>query len=181
MDRAARDKLIEDNLYLPRVVALSLRNHPGVRRMGLEEAVSIGNLALVRAARSESWDPAKGSGFDVYAWSAIRHAILNAATDQGPVHVPLYLRQQGHFAPLASSLRETVCTDHGAEALEAAELVGQLLAELPSTSRAYVEARYLEERDHTELMHELGISRQALFSRQRRAMRQMREILTARG
>ncbi len=68
------------NVPLVRYVVRSLRKHGGVRRLGFDEAIAVGCLALVKAARrydrSRSYD---AKGFAAYACVAIRQAIYQAA------------------------------------------------------------------------------------------------------
>jgi RNA polymerase sigma factor (sigma-70 family) len=86
-----QSRLPEDNLGLVfLVVSRLLAKNPVVRRLGKDEAVSAGNVGLVKACNSHRFDPARGR-FSTFACQAIRREILQHATQYAaPVRVPSY-------------------------------------------------------------------------------------------
>lgn len=90
-DRHAAERLVTANL---RFVISYVKRYRG-RGLQLAELVSIGNFGLLMAARK--FDPDKGVKFISYAVWYIRHAVLQALTEQTrPVRIPLHVNRK-HF------------------------------------------------------------------------------------
>lgn len=63
------------------------RRYPAVRRwLGMDEAVGVGMLALMKAA--QAFDPERGYTFATYATNAIAKEICKAARHQGVIAIP---------------------------------------------------------------------------------------------
>jgi RNA polymerase sigma factor (sigma-70 family) len=77
-DRAARDRLVEEELYLVRGIAARYRNCG----LPVEDLVQEGALGLLEAV--DRFDPDRGS-FESYARFRVRRAITNALTEQARV------------------------------------------------------------------------------------------------
>ena len=73
MDKAI-EQLIQDHLYLPRVVAAKYKNHG----LDYEDLVQEGNIGLIKAA--ERFDTERGVKFSTYANIWVRQAIFEAIT-----------------------------------------------------------------------------------------------------
>lgn len=89
---AERDALVVQWQYLPRFVVGKMDDMLIIRKLSVEDAVSVGYLALIRAA--EMWDEtfrtAKGRPvlFKTYAVTSIKRRILHAANGNGLIHTP---------------------------------------------------------------------------------------------
>src|SRR4051794_20459050 len=81
-----RNALVLQHRYLPRYVAGRLAHHPAVRRLGPEEAESLGYLALLRAA--ELYDPARGATFCTYAYQCVARALTRGGRVDSLIRVP---------------------------------------------------------------------------------------------
>lgn len=85
-----RQALIAEHSPLTHWMAQRLRLHPVVRRLGVEEAASIGMLALVNAV--DLFDPTRRVKFSSYASIAIHRKIVSAGRQESLlIAIPAYL------------------------------------------------------------------------------------------
>ncbi len=74
MDDAARAKLVEQHLDLPRRAAAMI--YPRVRdHLEFDELVALGNTGLAEAATR--YDPTRGASFNTFAWYRVQGAIID--------------------------------------------------------------------------------------------------------
>ncbi len=125
-----------------------------VRRVGFDEAVAAGNLALVRASRS--W-PGDGD-FRSYAAVTVRHAVIQALHLEGLIHFPRNVfgarssqerRDAANRAHHVGHLEYDVAArrpdeDDGSAAERAADRAHRLLAALPERQGRALRLHYLD-------------------------------------
>lgn len=190
--RPTRDQnLALSELRLPRQVLYTLWHLRDVRRLGVEDALGEGYLALVKAARA--WQGEMGKRFRGYAWVSVERAILGAAFAQvSVVRVPRYLVALPHEDPLrilAEKARHI--TSLGVGAAHSGELWerGDESAPLhhPSLKRALRQLTPRERQVVRWVIHQgtsfravgrkLGVSRQRVRQILRRALTRLRQVL----
>lgn len=90
---AARNELVERWLWLVYLTAGRLSAAPGPAPMTLADMVQEGACGLMGAV--ERYDARRGGAFGMYAYFAIKHAILRAAENQrGPVRLPVHVHNK---------------------------------------------------------------------------------------
>lgn len=82
-----RNALVEQNLGIVHFVVGRLQQWPAVRRLGVDEALSVGFEALLEIAGR--YDPSKGWPFSTGAFSHVRRRVLQAAFRAVRQPVPL--------------------------------------------------------------------------------------------
>lgn len=173
------EQLIVEHIDLPTVVYHRLRHHSQIAFLGREEAVSAGNVALVRCAQAANLNPAT---FRNYAWRAIARALFEAAAESGPVRVPACASARGvpipHTAPLdviqpsyAAGQMETLIRTEDAAAVRAA------VDQLPPDWRDVIELRYFEDMTLEAVAIELHVSPQAVAQREQKALARLKGLL----
>ncbi len=84
---AERNVLVEQWMGLPKhVVHKKLQGHPVIKSIGVDDAVSIGTLALIRAA--ELWEPDRNILFKTYAMQSIINRIFQERMSGNLIRVP---------------------------------------------------------------------------------------------
>ena len=79
-------KLIEDHLYLPKVIASRYR----CKGLDYEDLVQEGNIGLIKAV--ERFDPGREVQFSTYAYFWVRQAVLDAITTKSrTVRLPAHI------------------------------------------------------------------------------------------
>lgn len=98
-----RNALVVQFIHLPAHVYLKLMNRSSVFRLGRQEAINYGNVALVHAA--DHWDPSKGTAFISYAYTCILKEIVARALEfHTIIRIPLTRKQN----PRAYQLKEKI-------------------------------------------------------------------------
>lgn len=156
-----RNALIVEWQYLPRWVAKQCikKGHPGVTRMGLEDAADAGMFGLIRAA--ELWDERRGILFKTYAVASIWAALTRNALHQNVIHIPSCSRREtatasrkhaalqaerihriDQFSIMAKLLDRRPSPLECASTSEDAERVNRLLARLPARTRKAIQLKF---------------------------------------
>jgi len=81
-----RNALVTQWQYLPRYAANRLERRAHLGKLSHDDAMGIGQLALLRAA--ELWNPERGILFKTYAIAAIIRRVRNVAREENVIHVP---------------------------------------------------------------------------------------------
>lgn len=167
---AARNVLIEQWKDLPGfVVFKKMRNSNHVKKLGTDEAVQVGFLALVRAA--ELWDESRNIKFNTYAVRSIMVNVIMAGLADGVIHIPHHLagpagrkyryrreaeaaRRFAEFPDWLSSSSSTVEKDYG-EVLAA-------VSRLPEKLAFVVRRRAIDGAVLAQIGGELGVSKERI-------------------
>lgn len=194
----ARHRLVEGNQSL--VLFLALKCHTGFQRVGLEDLIQEGNLALLEAAEQ---CPYRGETFSGYASLAIRRGFTKARCHDWPLYLSrdvlsaLYKRGEVHNNVLlhacsldrpversddemlaAPPLILTTTTDDR----EKSALVEALLAGLTERQRQVLYLRYgldpadQREWSHVEIAQHLGIPESSVTQTLKRALAACRRL-----
>jgi RNA polymerase sigma factor for flagellar operon FliA len=155
-----------------------------VGTMEREDLMSWGMIGLVQAARA--WDPARSSSFSTMACLAIERAIIRGVNrewrpDEARATVSLdaaLFEEEGNdrFVDLLAGdedVEERILTS------ETGLTVRQALAELPEDQRELLERHYFQDEAVRDIAREMGVSRQAIYLREKLALRHLREKLGA--
>ncbi len=180
------DRLVQENHRLVEYEVSRYLKRYAVPGMERDDLVSWGLLGLVHAARV--WDPARGA-FSTIACRAIEWMLRRGAAREGranrvaaSVSLDDFLASEeadGQHARFADRLEaaQDVERDHLEGVAQAA--VRSAIAALPPLERRLIERHFFEEVPIARIAAELGVSRQSLAERQRKALRQLRTTLDA--
>jgi RNA polymerase sigma factor (sigma-70 family) len=185
MRRSERDVelLVRENLRLVQYQVNRYLQRYYVGNMDREDLVSWGMIGLVHAARA--WDPERAASFSTLACRAIERMIIRGVRrewkpEQAAATVSLDELISGEephnrfVDRLAGS--QNVEGDYLEDETRAA--VRSAVARLSPSQRRLIERHYYEEVPVAALAEELGVSRQGVYLRQRRALRQLRAALS---
>lgn len=178
------EQLVHENEKLVQLQVNRYLKRHSVRGMEREDLVAWGLMGLVQAARV--WDPARGA-FSTVACQAIDWMLMRGARrewqpQKAGVTVSLDEllspedadgQQERFVERLAAG--EDVERDHLASEAQAA--VRSAVAALPPIERRLIERHFFEDVPIARVADELGVSRQSVGERQRRALRQLRMTL----
>jgi RNA polymerase sigma factor for flagellar operon FliA len=155
-----------------------------VGTMEREDLISWGMIGLVQAARA--WDPSRSRSFSTMACLAIERAIIRGVNrewrpDEARATVSL---DAGPFEEEGSErFVDFLQGDENVEAQILASDTGmavrQALAELPEDQRELIERHYLHDEAVRDIAREMGVTRQAIYLREKLALRHLREKLGA--
>jgi RNA polymerase sigma factor FliA len=158
-----------------------------VGNMEREDLISWGMIGLVQAARA--WDPERAAAFSTLACKAIERMIIRGVRrewkpEQAAATVSLDDPMMG--VETAGNQERFVDLLAAAQNVEGELLSGETraavrsaVAELPAPQRRLIERHYYEEVPVARLAEEFGVSRQGIYMRQRRALRQLRAVLSS--
>jgi RNA polymerase sigma factor (sigma-70 family) len=163
--------------------------HNARRRLDIKDLVQAGFIALIRAA--QKYDPARGAAsFRTYAIKAIRHAVVDEATQSYLIRVPRYVQrgknQEHRCRACAETAKrcEIIAEPPDKEAPEPKEKESfdrlyQALAQLDSAQREHLAKRFgldgLGGCTQAELARVEGKSRQSMRARDKVALKNLRE------
>lgn len=155
-----------------------------IRGMERDDLVSWGMMGLVQAARM--WDPGRGA-FSTVACRAIEWMLRRGVGRECRLERAVALlsldeimsgedpdSRHGRFVDRLEA-DEQVERDHLQGATQAA--VRSAVAELPPVERRLIERHFFEDVPIARVAAELGVSRQNLSQRQRKALRRLRTLL----
>jgi RNA polymerase sigma factor for flagellar operon FliA len=155
-----------------------------VGTMEREDLVSWGMIGLVQAARA--WDPARSGSFSTMACLAIERAIIRGVNrewrpDEARATVSLdaaMFEEEGNdrFVDLLAGDEDV---EERILSTETGMAVRQALAELPEDQRELLERHYLQDEAVRDIAREMGVTRQAIYLREKLALRRLREKLGA--
>lgn len=157
-----------------------------VGSMEREDLVSWGMIGLVQAARA--WDPARGGAFSTVACLAIDRAIVRGvnrewhpqeARDTVSLDAVLFDEAGQGGERYLDVMRAEEDVEERILASETRMTVRQALDELPADQRELLERHYLKEEPVREIARDLGVTRQAIYLREKLALRRLREKLGA--
>jgi RNA polymerase sigma factor (sigma-70 family) len=154
--------------------------------MESEDLVSWGMIGLLHAARA--WDPGRTASFPTLACRAIQRMIIRGVRrewkpEQAAATVSLdevMGAEEGAGAPVRFVHRMASGQNVEGELLvgERRAAVRAAVAALSGSERRLIERHYYQEVSITALAAELGVSRQGVYVRQRKALRQLRASLS---
>jgi RNA polymerase sigma factor for flagellar operon FliA len=155
-----------------------------VGTMEREDLISWGMIGLVQAARA--WDPSRSGSFSTMACLAIERAIIRGVNrewrpDEARATVSL---DAGLFDDAGEGSERFVDLLRGDEDVEGQILasetgltVREALAQLPEDQRELIERHYLRDEPVRDIAREMGVTRQAIYLREKLALRRLREKL----
>jgi RNA polymerase sporulation-specific sigma factor len=178
------ERLVRDNEKLVQYQVNRYLQRYAVRGMEREDLVSWGLMGLVQAARA--WDPDRGA-FSTVACTAIEWMLHRGVRREWKVEA----------TAVTVSLDELIAGEEAAgnqerfvdQLADESHLEGDLLADetraavrnavdgLPPLERRLIERHFFEEVPIAAVAAELGVSRQRLGERQRKALRHLRSAL----
>jgi RNA polymerase sigma factor (sigma-70 family) len=181
------ERLVRDHQKLVGFMVRRYLQRCFVGGMEREDLISWGMMGLLQAARA--WDPERARSFSTLACKAIERMILRGVSREW----------KPERAAATVSLDELVFAEEGAgsearfvdrladdQDLQRQFLDGEMqmmvrsaLQRLPASERRLIERRFYEETPVTELAEEMGLTRQGVYERQRRVLRQLRATLSA--
>jgi RNA polymerase sigma factor FliA len=180
------ERLVRENRRLVQYQVNRYLKRHAVRGMERDDLVSWGLLGLVQAARM--WDPERGA-FSTVACRAIEWMLQRGAGRECRAARAVALISLDELLsgeePVGQHERfldrlaadQHVERDHLEGATRAA--VRAAVAALPLCERRLIERHFFEGVPITQVAAELGVSRQCLAERQRKALRHLRAILDA--
>jgi RNA polymerase sigma factor for flagellar operon FliA len=155
-----------------------------VGSMEREDLISWGMIGLVQAARA--WDSTRSNSFSTMACLAIERAIIRGVNrewrpDEARATVSL---DAGLFEEGGEGSDRFVDLLAGSEdvekeilASETGMAVRQALAELPEEQRELLERHYFQDQAVRDIAREKGVTRQAIYLREKLALRSLRDKL----
>jgi RNA polymerase sigma factor (sigma-70 family) len=165
-------RLIEKWSGLPAHVARRLLCRADVQHLGMDEAVSAGNVGLVRAAAY--FDPAREVAFQSYAYTVIVRVIIRTAQAWRRGGANLSLDVQ--VTPDGLTLAEELAAPQG---LDLADVVDarDAVATLPDRDRFIIDRR-CHGATLAEVAGSVGVTRERVRQIEQKARRKLREALT---
>ncbi len=161
------DKLVTDNLDLPRIIYWELVDQGafGCRSLGQDDGAAYGNIGLVIAAKK--WNPnhPNGSNFRTYAKFWIVAYIRRAGIFITPL-VTLHSDVLDRIPDNQPSAQATVGNK---------EQVAGLLRILPKRLAGVLRKRYLDGCLQTEIANEMGVTRQRVEQLEKCAIARLRK------
>jgi RNA polymerase sigma factor FliA len=156
-----------------------------VGSMEREDLISWGMIGLVQAARA--WDPSRGTAFTTLACRAIERMIVRGVRrewrpDEARATVSLDANlSDDHSEEVRERFVDLLPADEDLEgqivASETGLTVRQALEELAPEQRDLLHRHYFEDEPVREIAQNLGLTRQAVYLREKLALRQLRQKL----
>jgi RNA polymerase sigma factor (sigma-70 family) len=188
MRRLERDveRLVHENQKLVHFQVNRYLQRYFVGDMEREDLVSWGMIGLVQAARA--WDPERAASFSTLACRAIERMIIRGVRrewkpERAAATVSLHEIISGEErAGAQERFVDLIAAEQNVEGefldSEARTAVRSAVAQLSPSQRRLIERHYYEDVPVARLAEELGVSRQGIYVRQRRALRQLRAALS---
>jgi RNA polymerase sigma factor FliA len=181
------EQLVREHQGLVRYMVERVRRRCFVGDMEHGDLISWGMLGLLQAARI--WDPERACSFSTLACVTIERRILRGVRREGkPEQAAARLSldelafEEGVGGPSARIVDQIAGNDDVEQQLlesETRTVVRSAVAQLPSPHRWLIERHFYEGIPIAELAEELGVSRQAVYGRQRKILGQLRDLLSA--
>jgi RNA polymerase sigma factor (sigma-70 family) len=181
------DRLVRDHEELVQYAVNRYLKRYFVGAMEREDIVSWGMMGLLCAARA--WDPARASSFTTLACMAIDRMIIRGVKrewkpEQAAVTVPLDALLMGEETEGRDDrFIDQLSSDQNLEQemldSETRAAVRSAVAALPAPQRRLIERHFFEGIPMTQIAHELGLSRQGAYLRQRLILDRLRAVLDA--
>lgn len=159
------------------------RYHVG--SMEREDLISWGMIGLVQAARA--WDPARSAAFSTIACKAIERMIIRGVSREwrpeearATVSLDAAISDETGEGTTERFLDQLPAGEDVEERIMVSETgltVRQALAELAPEQRELLERHYFADVPVREIARELGLTRQAIYLREKLALRQLRDKL----
>jgi RNA polymerase sigma factor (sigma-70 family) len=181
------ERLVRHNQGLVRYVVDRVLRRRSVGDMERDDLISWGMLGLLQAARI--WDPERACSFSTLASVVIERKILRAVRREGKperaaatLSLDELLFEEGTDRP-SVRLVDRIAGDQDVEQQfldsETRTVVRSAVEQLPPPHRRLIERHFYEGIPIAELAEEMGVSRQAVYGRQRKILRQLRDLLSA--
>jgi RNA polymerase sigma factor (sigma-70 family) len=179
------ERLVRENQKLVQYGVNRYLKRYFVGGMEREDLVSWGLIGLVSAARA--WDPERACSFSTLACTAIERMIHHGVRREWkPEQAAATVSLDG----LLCGAEEAVDTERFVDRVadeqdlerelldgESRAVVRRAVEDLPPAQRRLIERRFYEEVPIDRLSEDLGVSRQGVYLRQRKALRQLRTAL----
>jgi RNA polymerase sigma factor for flagellar operon FliA len=156
-----------------------------VGSMEREDLVSWGMIGLVQAARA--WDPERGHSFSTLACRAIERALVRGVRrewrpDEARATVSLDAAifdegSDGGEERFIELLRARDDVEDRIVAFETGSAVRAAMAALPPEHREVIRRHYFNDEPVRDIARDLGLTRQAVYLREKMALRQLRAAL----
>jgi RNA polymerase sigma factor (sigma-70 family) len=181
------ERLVRHNQGMVRYVVDRVLRRRSVGDMERDDLISWGMLGLLQAARI--WDPDRACSFSTLAFIAIERKILRAVRREGKperaaatLSLDELLFEEGTDRPSVRRL-DQIAGDQDVEQQlldsETRTVVRSAVEQLPPRHRRLIERHFYEGIPIAELAEEMGVSRQAVYGRQKKILRQLRDLLSA--
>jgi RNA polymerase sigma factor for flagellar operon FliA len=181
------ERLVRHHQGLVRYVVDRVLQRRSVGDMEREDLISWGMLGLLQAARI--WDPERACSFPTLASIVIERKILRGVRRDGkPEQAAATLSldelvfEEGAGGQPARFV-DQIAGDQDVEqqllTSETRTVVRSAVAQLPPPHQRLIERHFYEGIPIAELAEELGVSRQAVYVRQRKILGQLRDLLSA--
>jgi RNA polymerase sigma factor (sigma-70 family) len=158
-----------------------------VGSMERDDLVSWGMIGLVQAARA--WDPARGHSFSTLACRAIERSLVRGVRrewrpDEARSTVSLDATvfdgtDDGGEERFVELLRDPEDVEGRLLASETEITVRDAVAALSPEQQDVIRRHYFEEEPVRDIARDLGLTRQAVYLREKTALRQLRDTLGA--
>jgi len=183
---AEEEQLVRQNEGLVRwVVERVLRRH-FVGDMEREDLISWGMMGLLEAARR--WDPERAGSFSTLASLVIESRVLRGVNRDGkPVQAAATLSLDAlvleeEAGGQAVRFIDQMASDQDVERQvldsETRTVVRSALAQLPPPQRRLIERHFYEDTPIPKLAEEMGLTRQAVYAREKKILQQLRDLLS---
>jgi RNA polymerase sigma factor FliA len=179
------DQLVRQNEKLVDYMVNRYLKRYFVGSMEREDLISWGMIGLVQAARA--WDPARSAAFSTIACKAIERMIIRGVSrewrpDEARATVSL---DEAMFDSQSDSSQERFldllrAEDDVEEQIVSSETgltVRQALARLDPAQRDLLQRHYFDDEAVRDIAHDLGLTRQGVYLREKLALRQLRQQL----
>lgn len=167
-DRAARDKLIVNNMPLVYVVAAR-------HASALQDAVSVGCIGLIKAA--DSFDPERNLAFSTFAAKCIYNEIIMEARRLGKHRRELSLSAEGeNGVKYEDTLASPLSADAALETAEAREVLASALNSLPDRERGML-ALYAKGVAQAQIGRAFGVSQSYVSRLNGQSVKRLRRLL----
>jgi RNA polymerase sigma factor FliA len=181
------ERLVRENQKLVQYGVNRYLKRYFVAGMEREDLVSWGLIGLVNAARA--WDPERACSFSTLACTAIERMIHHGVCREWkPEQAAATVSLDGLLSGAEGAVDPERFVDRIADKQnlerelldgESRAAVRRAVEKLPPAQRRLIERRFYEEVPIAQLCEDLGVSRQAVYLRQREALRQLRAALAA--
>ena len=175
------EALVEQFRYLPAHVLARTRRPCSCTAEDLEDALQEGFLGLMRAA--ELWEPARGTKFGTYAFTAVQNRIIRYFRSVGLIRIPDHLWKDGpgqRPRRLGDDRFLLDIADDSADPAAVSDqalLLEQALAVLTTAERRLLERHYIKGETFASMGSRWGVTRQRIEQKVKAVLRKVRAEL----
>lgn len=188
-----RNRLVEQHLPLVKHIVGRMKNGWAVLKLGIHEALQVGNLSLIKAAAN--YDKAKGKSFMAHAWANIVRDINRAANADNVIRVPEGPYWASHAKPgFTEKLREKAdkaqaafsfgtdtddvlprASESGYKKADDEDEISYLMGAVTESEEHVLRQIYQYDKGSGDVAREMGISRQWVEALRKRALKKIKD------